>query len=73
MSTTEEKLKYIANTQIGLVAATEYVITGYDVDNMATDRTESHLISMKVKNIAATIDPYATQDSLIKSSDVESV
>jgi hypothetical protein len=73
MSNIEEKFKYIANTQIGVVTATEYTVKVYDFDNMATDRTEAHMISLKVKNIADTIDPYATQNSLIKSSDVGDV
>jgi hypothetical protein len=73
MSSTEEKRKYIAKTQIGVMTVTEYDVTDYDVDDMASDRTEAHLIGLHVKNIAATIDPYATKNDLIKSSEVEDV
>ena len=73
MSVETEENKILVNTQIGVVATTKYSIRGYDVDNMSKDRTESYLLAKQYENVASTIDPYASKDSLIKSSDVEDV
>lgn len=73
MSTKKEVRKEIVYTQLGLVSATQYEVSGYDVDDLCSDRTEAGLIGLQVKNISLTIDPYATKNDKIKSADVKDV
>lgn len=73
MSTKKEVQKAIVYTQLGLVSATQYEVVGYDVDDVCENRTEAGLIGLQVKNIAQTIDPYATKNDTIQSSDVKDV